>query len=227
MLADQFRVLGFRKPSPAIDQHPTAYLVFGLLTAWVAGIGRYWDNPKASALQHCGVGSIVYVPLLAGLLWGICAPLATRKLTYRKVVVFVSLTSLPAVLYAIPVEQFLATDDARAANAWFLGAVAAWRVALLVAFLRGAGGIRGFSLAVAALYPLVFVVSGLAMLNLEHAAFSFMSGIRNTTPYDGAYGVVLTLTAGSCWSFVPLSIVYLHLTARAASRRRAEAPAGP
>jgi len=134
----------------------------------------------------------------------------------------VSLTSLPAVLYAIPVERFLAPGDARAANAWFLGAVAAWRVALLVTFLHGAGGIRGLSLAVATLYPLVFVVAVLAFLNLEHAAFDFMSGtVRNTTPYDGAYHVVLILTGGSCYAFVPLSIIYLVLKARAASRRRA------
>lgn len=219
MFADQFRVLTFRAPSSAVSEHPRAYLVFGLITAWAAGIGRYWDNPRASAAQHYGVGSVVYVPILAWLLWFVAAPLAARKLTYFRTLVFVSLTSLPAVLYAIPVEQFLAPGAARAANAWFLGVVAAWRVALLVAFLRAAAGIRGFGLWVAVLYPLVFVVAVLALLNLERAAFDIMSGIRNTTAQDRAYEVVLVLTSGACWLFLPLTIAYFWLLGRAVRRR--------
>ena len=51
MFADQFRILTFRAPSPAIREHPYAYLTFGLVTACAAGIGRYWDHPSAAWFQ--------------------------------------------------------------------------------------------------------------------------------------------------------------------------------
>src|SRR3712207_7552248 len=44
-------------------------LAFGLACTWLVGVGRYWDNPRASLLQHLGVGSVVYVFALALLLW--------------------------------------------------------------------------------------------------------------------------------------------------------------
>jgi hypothetical protein len=221
MCADQFRILTCRAPSRAFREHRVAYLAFGLVAAWAAGIGRYWDNPKAETWQRWGVASVVYVPLLAYLLWFLCRPLAAKPLRYSTVITFVAMTSLPALLYAIPVEMLLTPQAARYANAWFLAAVAGWRVVMLVAFLHDVG-VRGWALFAGLLYPLVFVVSALAFFNLEHAAFDIMSGVRNTTPYDGAYTVVLVLAVGSCWSFVPLTALYVWQVARTA-RRRADA----
>lgn len=44
---DAIRVLTFRQPSAEISNSWKSYLAFGLFFTWVAGIGRYWDNPKA------------------------------------------------------------------------------------------------------------------------------------------------------------------------------------
>jgi hypothetical protein len=132
ILTDEARLLTFRRPSEAIQHEWKAFLTFGLLFTWLAGVGRYWDNPRADLWQHLGLGSLVYVFVLALVLWTIVAPLRPKNWSYRNVLLFISLTAPPAVLYAVPVELFLSPDAARATNAWFLAVVAIWRVALLL-----------------------------------------------------------------------------------------------
>ena len=230
LVADQFRLLTFRRPSAALAEHPTAYLVFGLLTAWAAGIGRYWDHPNATFLQYAGLGSVVYVPLLAFLLWAICRPLAPLGLPFRRVVGFVALTSLPAVLYAVPVERFLSASAARSANAIFLAVVAAWRVALLVVFMKRSAGLSNDCLIVGTLLPLALVVCALAGLNLEHAVFQFMArpGDRlPPTPNDLSYLVVLMLAFAAQVLCIPLVATHLwFIRPSAVRRRRAAATTG-
>ena len=202
ILADQFRLLTFRTPSPAIRQNWPAYLAFGLFCTWLAGIGRYWDNPRAHLWQHLGLGSVAYVFSLALLLWLLLLPLRPTNWSYRNVLLFVTLTALPALLYAIPVEMFMPLDAAQRLNAGFLLIVAAWRVALLFVFLRRVGGLGGLAIFVAGLLPLVVIVSALALLNLEHVIFSIMAGIRDESRSgnDAAYGVVIMLSMFSLMS---------------------------
>jgi hypothetical protein len=192
IVADEIRLLTFRSPSPAIREHWRAYLLFGLVATWAAGIGRYWDNPKAYPWQHWGLGSVAYVFVLALIIWVVLAPLRPKNWAYRNVLLFITLTAPPALLYAIPVEQFVPMSTAQAINAWFLAIVAAWRVALLFAFLRRVAGLGGITIVVAALVPLVLIVNGLAFLNLEHVVFDFMAGIReqDQSSADTAYVVV-------------------------------------
>ena len=52
LLLDEWRFLTFRPMSPAIRTHWQAYLAFGLLFTWLAGVGRYWDNPRAGLWQQ-------------------------------------------------------------------------------------------------------------------------------------------------------------------------------
>ena len=127
--------------SPDIKAHWPAYLAWGLFTAWLAGIGRYWDHPSAGWWQYAGLGSVAYVFVLAFFLWVVVAPLRPRNWSFVGVLIFVTLTSLPALLYAIPVEKFMALEHAQAANVIFLAVVASWRVALLIVFLRRAAGL--------------------------------------------------------------------------------------
>lgn len=61
--------------------------------------------------------------------------------SYWEMLTFVCLTSPPALLYAIPVDQFLSLEVARNINLIFLAVVAAWRVALLIFYLRRGLGI--------------------------------------------------------------------------------------
>ncbi|MBM3392084.1 MAG: hypothetical protein FJY34_08955 [Betaproteobacteria bacterium] len=105
----------------------------------------------------------------------------------------------------------MAAEAARSANAWFLIVVATWRVALYVVFLKRVAGLSPGNVAVAALLPLVIIVIGLTMLNLEHVVFSLMSGIReeDRSPNDAAYGVVFMLSMLSFMAAPFLALGYL------------------
>ena len=88
LLQDEWRFLTFRTMSQAIRTHWQAYLVFGLLFTWLAGIGRYWDNPRAELWQYFGLGSVAYVFVLALLIWLLLAPLRPKNWSYRNVLLF-------------------------------------------------------------------------------------------------------------------------------------------
>ncbi|OGA19301.1 MAG: hypothetical protein A3H32_04195 [Betaproteobacteria bacterium RIFCSPLOWO2_02_FULL_63_19] len=188
ILKDEVRLLTFRAPGAGIREHPNAYLAFGLAMTWAAGMGRYWDSPAAALWQHLGLGSLGYVFVLAAIIWLVVTPLGPRNWSYRNVLLFVSLTSPPALLYAIPVEAFFAYGLAHAINAAFLAVVAAWRVPLLAVFLNRAAGLKGYTIAVAASLPLVLIVNGLAVLGVEHAVYANMVGDHdpNGPGKDGA-----------------------------------------
>lgn len=213
LLRDVARLLSFRRMGPGVRSHADAYLGFGLAMTWLAGIGRYWDNPRAELWQHAGLGSVAYVFSLALVLWLLILPLRPRRWTYRNVLLFVCLTSPPALLYAIPVERFMSGEAALAANAWFLGIVASWRVALLLVFLKRDAGLRAWEAVVACLLPLALILVSLALLNLEHVVFNLMSGIRaeDQSANDAAYGVVVLLSLFSFVASPLLAIGYLWL----------------
>ena len=220
LLADQFRFLAFRETSPAVREHRGSYLVMGLAFAWLAGIGRYWDHPRAEWWQYAGLGSVAYVFVLAAILGGTIAPLRPRNYSYGNVLTFVAMTSLPAILYAIPVERFLDEATASSANVWFLKAVAVWRVALWVAFLVRVAKLSVAATIVATLLPMALIVSALAALNLEHAVFEIMGGLRNSdrSPRDGAYAVVVVLSWFAYLSIIPLLLGYAVIAIRAWNR---------
>lgn len=191
-LMDEYRFLTFRAPSAALREHSGAYLAFGLLLTGAAGVGRYWDSPDALLWQYLGLGSLAYVFLLALVLWALVAPLAPKNWSYRNVLLFITLTAPPALLYAIPVEMFFSFPVALALNGAFLAVVAVWRVALLFTFLSRAAGLGGFVIVVAALLPLALIVDGLAIMNLEHLVYQTMVGMRDPdgTVDDGGRAVV-------------------------------------
>lgn len=213
LLGDVGRLLSFRRMGPGVREHANAYLGFGLVVTWLAGVGRYWDNPRAELWQLAGLGSLGYVFTLALLLWLLILPLRPQRWSYRNVLLFVCLTSPPALLYAIPVERFMSGQAALATNAWFLAVVASWRVALLLVFLRRDAGLRVWEAIVACLLPLALIVVALAMLNLEHVVFNLMGGIRaeDRSANDAAYMVVLSLSYLSFMASPLLVIAYLGL----------------
>lgn len=195
LLRDVFRLLTFRQPSAEIARRPGAYLALGFFFTLLAGMGRYWDNPRAHLWQKLGLGSVVYTFVLAAILWGLVRPLRPARWSYRNVLTFVTLTAPPALLYAIPVERFFVRQMAEDVNVAFLAIVAAWRVALLVLFLRRVAALSPLAVGVSATLPLTLIVGALAALNLEHVVFNFMAG---NTSQDGpanlgAYFAVLVL----------------------------------
>ena len=190
------------------------HFAIGLLSTWLVGIGRYWDNPRVGLLQHLGVGSVVYIFILSLFLWLLIWPLRPRNWTYSKVLTFISLVSPPAVLYAIPVEKFAGLEFANTINACLLGIVATWRVALLIFYLRRSGELNWFPTIVATLLPLTIIVVVLTMLNLERVVFDLMGGIHQPSPNDTAYEILFLLSMLSLMLFIPLFICYLWLLVR-------------
>lgn len=100
--------------------------------------------------------------------------------------------------------------------------VAAWRVALLLFFLRRVGQLNGFSIVIAGLLPLTLIVVSLTMLNLEKAVFDFMGGIRDGTASDASYGTLFMLSLLSFWMIIPLLLCYVALIAAARVDARQE-----
>lgn len=220
LLADEWRFLTFRRMSPAVRERSAFYLAFGLFFTWLAGVGRYWDNPRAHPWQTWGLGSVAYVFVLALIIWGLIAPLRPKNWSYRNVLLFITLTAPPAILYAIPVERFMSSSAAITANIWFLAVVASWRVALYSVFLRRTAGLSIARTIVATLVPLTIIVVSLFALNLEHVVFSLMGGLREDekSGNDGAYGIVFLLTILSVYLAPVVAIAYAVLVFR--GRRR-------
>jgi hypothetical protein len=216
------KVLTFQFTKADILAFSKKELVVGLVFTWLVGMGRYWDNPRAILLQKLGFGSVVYVLLLAALIWLIILPLRRDSWNYFHVLVFVTLVSPPAILYAIPVERWTSLAAAREINIWFLAVVAFWRVSLLFVFLKRFASLNIFELVITALLPLTLIISSLALLNLEHVVFNIMAGLSQTqaTANDSAYVVVLTLTYISVLAFPCLLLGYLIAIYKAYKRRK-------
>ena len=204
VIATTVRLLTFRATTDDLVNVNARHLLFGVFCAWIVGIGRFWDNTRVSFLLHTGVGSVIYVFALSLLLWLVVWPLRPKHWSYFRVAAFVSLVSPPAILYAIPVEKFYSIDTANAINVWFLAAVAIWRVALLIFFLKRLADLGWFSILLATLLPLTLIVVALTMLNLEKVVFNFMGGISERTGNDAAYEVLFALTLFAVLLFVPI-----------------------
>ena len=173
-------------------------------------MGRWWDDPGANWLQHLGLGSIIYIFVLAALLWLVVRPFVPENWTYLRVLTFVSLTSPPAILYAIPVESITDLATARTLNVWFLATVAAWRVALLFFFLRRFARLSVLAVFVATLLPIIAIIATLTVLNLERAVFDIMGGLRDSgTENDSAYAVLFVFTLLSLYLVIPVFALYL------------------
>lgn len=212
-LVTELRFLAFQPIKPNFKDYGNYYLGLGLVTAWLAGIGRYWDNPRAELWQHLGLGSLAYVFILAFLLWLLIKPLKPENWNYKAVLIFVGMTSPPAIFYAIPVERYFTLSTAQTMNVWFLLIVATWRVALLIVYLKRSARLSGATIAVASLLPLVIIVSALTALNLEHVVFKIMAGLSEDerTANDAAYSILWVITTFSIMSSPVLIISYLAI----------------
>lgn len=185
-------------------------LLVGISFTWLVGVGRYWDDPGASVLQHLGVGSVTYIFVLSLFLWLLLKPFRINNWSYKNLLTFISLTSFPAILYAIPVERFFDINTAATMNAYFLSAVAIWRVSLLVFYLRRFACISPFHTTVATLLPLTIIVTSLTALNLERAVFAIMRS-QEKTSNDSAYMILHILSLLSIIVVGPMIISYAFI----------------
>jgi hypothetical protein len=207
MITLLYRILTFKFTQEDILQFKTKHLIVGIIGTWIVGMGRYWDNPKAKLLQHLGFGSVIYIFVLAIFIYLIVYPFKLKNWTYFRILTFISLTSFPAILYAIPVEKFMALGTAQTINVWFLAIVATWRMMLLYYYLVKIDVLTPFQARIMLLLPICLIINALAILNLEHVVFNIMGG-NSTTGNETAYLVVIILSALS-WIFIlPLLILY-------------------
>lgn len=224
VVRDTFDLLTFRISHERLAGLGLRHLYFGFFCTWIVGMGRYWDDPGAKFLQHLGVGSLVYVVVLALFLWLIITPLRPEGWSYRTLLTFVVLTSPPAILYAIPVELYFELSTAASINVWFLATVATWRVAILVFYLRRLAKLTWLRCVVGTFLPLTAIVFSLTVLNLERAVFDVMGGLHHTSASDAAYEVlvILTVLSGLLLPIFALAWIGLVLSSRRNQSRGTE-----
>jgi hypothetical protein len=203
----------------------------GVVCAWIAGLGRYWDHPTAGLAQKSGVGSVVYVFALSALLWLLLLPLRTNRQNYVTILATVSLTSPLAWLYALPVERWFDVGVAVSMNLWFLALVAFWRVGLLGRFLFHGASCSPARTLVLTLLPLCGLLGLLTALNLEHAVFELMASTRREHTVeavnDANYGFVWLLTILSMYALVPVVPAYLWMVFRSLTGKDPQTPWRP
>ncbi|MEM6807125.1 MAG: hypothetical protein AAF696_37330 [Bacteroidota bacterium] len=204
------KLLFFQISREELFQLNSKHLIVGLIGTWIVGMGRYWDDPGAHILQHLGLGSVIYIFGLSLLIWLVIKPYFVEKWTYMKVLSFVSLTSFPAIFYAIPVEMIFSMETSASINAWFLAIVAAWRLGLLYFFLRRFTGLGQGYILLGTLLPVCAIIAILTALNLERAVFNIMGGIRENSSKDTAYFILVALTFLSSFAVGPLLLGYFY-----------------
>jgi hypothetical protein len=202
------RLLTFKLTREEMLNFNGVHLMAGIIGTWLVGMGRYWDDPKASPLQHWGLGSVIYIFILAGFIWLILLPFKIEKWSYKTALTFIALTSFPAIFYAIPVERFFSISTANTINVWFLAIVALWRLCLLYYFLKHFTQLSIGNIMTVTLMPICLIISTLTALNLHKVVFDIMGGNRQPTAHDGAYGVLMFLTVVSVILTIPLLIAY-------------------
>ena len=202
------RLLTFKLTRAEMLQFYKKHFIAGLIGTWIVGMGRYWDDGGASLLQHVGLGSVIYIFILAAFIWLIVKPFRVDNWNYFTVITFIALTSFPAIFYAIPVERFFSIQTANSMNVWFLSIVAAWRLGLLYYFLKHFTRMSGGNIFTVTLMPICLIISTLTVLNLHRAVFELMGGVRNPTPHDSSYLILMLLTGVSMILTLPLLIAY-------------------
>lgn len=206
-----FKLITFQLSRDTLLSLNKKHLALGLLCTWIVGIGRYWDHPTASIIQHLGLGSVVYIFILTALLWLVILPIKPKSVSYLNLITFISLTSIPGIIYAIPVERYFNLETANQINASFLAIVAIWRVALFIFYLRKVTQISPYATVIVTFLPLNLIVFPLFLLNLEQAVFEIMGGITKGTANDAAYAILFILSYFSFYAFIPLVILYVIL----------------
>jgi hypothetical protein len=203
------RLLTFRLTRDEMLQFNSGHFIAGLIGTWLVGMGRYWDDDGATIIQHLGLGSVIYICALALFIWLIVLPFKIPQWTYFNVLTFISLTSFPAIFYAIPVEKFYSIETANRINIWFLAIVATWRLCMLYYFIRHLTGLSIANILTVTLMPICLIITTLTALNLHRVVFDIMGGRREQTPHDGAYSVLIVLSVISRILVLPLLIAYV------------------
>ena len=202
------RLLTFKLTRDEMLQFNQKHFIAGLIGTWIVGMGRYWDDEGASLLQHLGLGSVIYIFVLAAFVWLIIKPFFVENWSYFTVVTFIGLTSFPAILYAIPVEKIVTISAANSINVWFLAIVAIWRLILLNYFLKRFTKLSYGNIITVTLMPICLIITTLTALNLHRVVFDLMGGLRDPNAHDDSYFILILLTGISVILTIPLLMAY-------------------
>lgn len=224
------RTLTFRLRRSDIERFDWRCLLLGMLLVWLVGAGRSWDALEAGLFDRLGLASLIYAPCLAGLLWAVARPIASRPPNYFQTLTFVAMTAPPAIVYAIPFQLWTATERAVELNAWALAFVAAYRVAMLVVFYRRATELSWLATGVLTVVPLNLIAVVLALLRVPAVVARSMAGIRDEpTAAEQMDAIIAGIGILSFFAIPVVLLVYLFLffgRAWSASRNPADAEEG-
>lgn len=222
-----FRILTFRAKREELAQNPLAVLAIAIVITWLVGIGRWWDDPRELPFfVRLGAGSVIYVFGLSLVLWIISWPLVAQKPNYLLVAAFVASTSLPGLVYAVPMEQWTDLNTASGYNVAALAFVSLYRVSLLFWFFARILQMSKGVAAVATLLPLAAITLTLSLLGHGARIMDIMGGFRDRMSKTDMEMWVAMLGCLS-WVVGPiLLIIYLGVAARVALERRSEKPPG-
>jgi len=210
VITQTIKFLTFQRAKIDLRANKFGFLAMAIGSAWIAGIGRYWDHPDAYSWQYAGLGSVAYIFVLAAVLWVVIYPLRPKNWSYLSILVFIGLTSPLAWIYAVPVEKFMSAENATTANIWFLFVVAAWRVALYRSYLKNSAKLNGIRQLAALLAPLALIIIALSALNLEHAIFEIMAGIdRTPTQRDQIYANIVLASIYTTFAAPVIFLIYV------------------
>jgi hypothetical protein len=205
ILLDFARFIFFKPPRSNVGADWRIYLAVGLVITWIVGVGRSWDDPEATIFDLSGIGSILYVFGLGLVIWLIGAPLRPERWTYRNVVLMVTMTALPGLIYAFPIERFVAAADARTVNMSFLAIVATWRMALFAAFLVRVAKLPPASAAVVTFLPPVLIIAPISAFGFLGAVLSGMGGVRDAA--QQAQNDLIVFAAMTSWTLLPILLI--------------------
>lgn len=216
-----FRILGFSAKREEIEANAAPLLIVALVITWIVGLGRWWDDPREVPIfVRMGFGSVLYVLSLAAALWMVAYPITLDRMGYRSFLAFVAATSLPGLVYAVPIEQLAGDNAASTYNLNALGFVSLYRVSLLVWFYWKILEIDFGNAVVATLLPISGIV--LALTGMGHGArvMDIMGGLRDRMP-KSAMEEVIGLLGCLAWVVGPVCLlIYLVVAFSVSASRR-------
>jgi len=207
ILGDFLRFAFFQRLKGNVADNWTAYLGVGLAITWLVGFGRTWDFDLAPLWLRTGLPSVGYAFVLAALIWAITLALKPARWSYKSVLLMVTMTALPGLIYAIPVERLMPAEAARGVNMIFLLIVATWRMALYYRFLRDVALLPPRATLVAWLLPPALIVAPLSLFGLLGAIARDMGGVRETADPGEISGGAIFFIAAATWLLLPVLLM--------------------
>lgn len=168
-------------------------LAAGALVCWIAGMGRWWDDPTVGLVQKLGLGSVAYPYVLGSAIWLLFLLWRLPGWRYKPLLAYIALTGAPGMLYALPVE-LLGGGPAALYNGVVLLIVASWRVRLLYRYFQVVGLVKDGAAFVGTALPISGIVAIITYYNLASGVIAGMGGFRGPESKSIETGMIILAT---------------------------------